>query len=167
MTDSVNIVHWNCKGFNAHGPEYIWSLSKQKHIPDIICLQETFFLNEKDHPDITGFILANFSTRNIKRGGTAIYCKNHINYTVRNIDTLLEVSAIDIKLNNKLTTIVNIYDTDSKTTQSEYQKIFTQISDQYVVCGDFNAHHKLWGGGGVNEMIQRATICITMLLKII
>jgi hypothetical protein len=27
-----------------------------------------------------------------------------------------------------------------------YQKIFTQISDQYVVCGDFNAHHKLWGG---------------------
>jgi hypothetical protein len=72
MTDSVNIVHWNCQGFNAHGPEYIWSLSKQKHIPDIICLQETFFLNEKDHPDITGFILANFSTRNIKRGGTAI-----------------------------------------------------------------------------------------------
>jgi hypothetical protein len=55
--------------------------------------------------------LANFSARNIKRGGTAIYCKNHINYTVRNIDTLLEVSAIDIKLNNKLTTIVNIYDT--------------------------------------------------------
>jgi hypothetical protein len=55
-TDSVNIVHWNCQGFNAHGPEYIWSLSKQKHIPDIICLQETFFLNEKDHPDITGFI---------------------------------------------------------------------------------------------------------------
>jgi hypothetical protein len=49
-----------------------------------------------------------------------------------NIDTLLEVSAIDIKLNNKLTTIVYIYDTDSKTTQSEYQKIFTQISDQYV-----------------------------------
>ena len=82
--------------------------------------------------------------------------------------TLLEVSAIDIKLNNKLTTIVNIYDTDSKTTQSEYQQIFTQISDQFVVCGDFNAHHKLWGGGGgVNEMIQRATICITMLSKII
>jgi hypothetical protein len=88
------------------------------------------------------------STRNIKRGGTAIYCKNHLIYTVRNIDTLLEVSAIDIKLNNKLTTLVNIYDTDSKTTQSEYQKIFTQISDQCVVCGDFNAHHKLWGGGG-------------------
>jgi hypothetical protein len=35
MTDSVNIVHWNCQGFNAHGPEYIWSLSKQRHIPDI------------------------------------------------------------------------------------------------------------------------------------
>ena len=50
MTDSVNIVHWNCQGFNAHGPEYIWSLSKQKHIPDIICLQETFFRSEKDHP---------------------------------------------------------------------------------------------------------------------
>jgi hypothetical protein len=78
------------------------------------------FHNEKDHPDITGFILANFSTRNIKRGGTAIYCKNHINDTVINIDTLIEVSAIDIKLNNKL-----------------------------------------------NEKIPRATICISMLSKII
>ena len=65
--------------------------------------------------------------------------QNHINYTARNIDTLLEVSAIDIKLNNELTTIVNIYDTDSKTIQSDYQQIFTQIS------GGFNAHHKLWG----------------------
>jgi exonuclease III len=46
-------------------------LSKQKHIPDIICLQETCFRYEKDHPDIAGFILANFSARNIKRGGTA------------------------------------------------------------------------------------------------
>jgi len=146
MSHSINIVHWNCRGFNAHGPEYIWSLSKQKHIPDIICLQETFFQNENDHPDITGYTLANFSTRDIKRGGTAIYCKTHINYTVRNINTKLEVSAIDIKLNNKLTTIVNVYDTDSKTTQSDYQNVFTQISDQFIVCGDFNAHHKLWGG---------------------
>jgi hypothetical protein len=30
-----------------------------------------------------------------------------------------------------------------------YQKIVTQISDQFVVCGDFNAHHKLWNYGGV------------------
>jgi len=104
MSQSINIVHWNCQGFNAHEPEYIWSLSKQKHAPDIICLQETFFQNENEHPDITGYTLANFSTRDIKRGGTAIYCKTHINYTVRNIDTVLEVSAIDIKLNNKLTT---------------------------------------------------------------
>lgn len=52
MTHSVNIVHWNCQGFNAHGSEYIWFLSKQKHVPDIICLQETFFQNENDHPEL-------------------------------------------------------------------------------------------------------------------
>ena len=70
------------------------------------------------------------------------------------------MSTIDIKLNNKLTTIVNIYDTESKTIHSDYQQIFTQIS------GDFNAHHKLLGGGrGVDEMIKRATNCITMLQK--
>ena len=43
MTASINIVYWNCQGFNAHGPEYIWSMSKQKQIPDFICLQETYF----------------------------------------------------------------------------------------------------------------------------
>jgi exonuclease III len=51
-------------------------LSKQKHRPDIICLQETCFRYEKDHPDIAGFILANFSARNIKRGGTIHYDMN-------------------------------------------------------------------------------------------
>ena len=102
-----------------------------------------FFQNDKDHVEITGYTLADISTRNTKRGGTAIYCKNHINYIVRNIDTLLEleVSAIDIKLNNKITTVENVYDTDSKTTQSDYQNIFTQVSDQFIVCGDYNAHH--------------------------
>ena len=29
MTASIIIVHWNCQGFNAHGSEYIWSMSKQ------------------------------------------------------------------------------------------------------------------------------------------
>ena len=31
--------------------------------------------NEKDHADIREFSLANFSTRNSKRGDTAMYCK--------------------------------------------------------------------------------------------
>jgi hypothetical protein len=53
------------------------------------------------------------------------------NFTVRNIDTLLEVSAIDIKLNNKLTTVVNIYDTDNKTTQSEYRLMYLLNLNQY------------------------------------
>jgi hypothetical protein len=52
---------------------------------------------------------------------------------VRNIDTLLDVSAMDIKLNNKLTTIVNIYDTDSKTTQSECQKIYTKYNEDRLM----------------------------------
>jgi hypothetical protein len=29
MTASIISVHWNCQGFNAHGSEYIWSMSKQ------------------------------------------------------------------------------------------------------------------------------------------
>ena len=29
MTASINIVHWNCQGFNARGWEYILSMSKQ------------------------------------------------------------------------------------------------------------------------------------------
>ena len=74
------------------------------------------------------------------------------------------MSAIDIKLNNKVTTIVNIYDTDSKTTQSDYQKyslklitnlLFVEILMLIIIYGE------------VNEMIQRANICITMLSKII
>ena len=38
---------------------------------------------------------------------------------------MLELSAIDIKLNNRITTIVNEYDC---------QQIFSQISEQFVDC---------------------------------
>ena len=143
---------------------YLVSVNKNIYLT-LYVYRKLFFFNEKDHPDITGFILANFSTRNIKRGGTAIYCKNHLNYTVRNIDTLLEVSAIDIKLNNKLTTIVNIYMIQivklHKVNTKKYSlKLVTNMSFVEILMPTINY-------GGVDEMIQRATICITMLLKII
>jgi hypothetical protein len=72
MTDSVNIVHWNCQGFNAHGPEYIWSLSKQKHIPDIICLQEVQLVSDK-------YLVSIFSTLSLTSN---ILTANSVKYSI-------------------------------------------------------------------------------------
>lgn len=74
------IIHqWNCQSFRAHGPEYIQSLKKLSvdRLPHVICLQETWYSSEKDHPQLNGYLLANFSISEQKRGGTAIYVKNN------------------------------------------------------------------------------------------
>ena len=40
----------------------------------------------------------------------------------------------------------NLYDQSNDTIQSEYEHIIAQLSTSYIICGDFNAHHTLWGG---------------------
>ncbi|VDI00719.1 Hypothetical predicted protein [Mytilus galloprovincialis] len=151
LTNTINIIHWNCQGFNAHGPEYLWSLSKSSKLPDIICLQETWYNKQEEHTQIKGYNLASYSVRNTKKkdGGTAIYCRDNIRYTKGNIISKLETSSINIKIDNKTITVVNIYDSATDTKEAEYENIFKQVKNDIIMCGDFNAHHTLWGSNSI------------------
>ena len=81
MASNFSLVQWNAQGFNSHGPEFIWEMSNKNLYPSVICLQETFFSGENDFYNINNYVLANYSTRNIEKGGTAIYCRSDVKFS--------------------------------------------------------------------------------------
>ncbi|VDI46656.1 Hypothetical predicted protein [Mytilus galloprovincialis] len=94
-----------------------------------------------------GYKIADFSVRNTKsHGGTAIYVRENLPYLKKNIDSNLEISCIKFNFDNNDITLVNLYDTASDTKLPQYNNIFDQIEGKFLLCGDFNAHHTMWGG---------------------
>ena len=48
-------------------------------------------------------------------------------------------------MNKQPITLVNLYDASKDTKYNHYQELFSQLKGNFIVCGDFNAHHRLWG----------------------
>ncbi|CAG2220972.1 unnamed protein product [Mytilus edulis] len=146
MTSSFVIHQWNCHSFHSNGPEYIWNLSNSSTYPDVICLQETWFKSETDLIEINGYTVADFSVRDgIKGGGTAIYVKVDIPYSKKEINSKFETSVIQILINSDMVTIISLYDASTDTKEDDYINLLNQIEGKFIICGDFNAHHYLWG----------------------
>ena len=146
MAGIFTIQHWNCHSFNSNFPEFMWSLSQTNQIPSIICLQETWYKTKEEHPEIHGYKLASFSVKdNTKGGGTAIYARNNLSYTTHCYESKFETSCIEFTLNRQLITLVNLYDASKDTKYYHYLELINQLKGNFIVCGDFNAHHRLWG----------------------
>lgn len=99
-----NIVYWNCHSINRNSPEYLWSISNLKYPPNIICLQETWCKTEQEHPNIEGYVLADFSIRSKSTGGgTAIYTRDNISFLKNNIQ--FKVNSLKRQVYNLILTI--------------------------------------------------------------
>ena len=141
MASNFSLVQWNAQGFNSHGPEFIWEMSNKNLYPSVICLQETFFSGDNDFYDINDYVLANYSTRNIKKGGTAIYCRSDVKFSPVKFSSNFELSAVEILFNHKKLLIVNLYDPNYEATEKDYTELVLQFQSDYILCGDFNSHH--------------------------
>ena len=112
-----DIVYWNCHSINRNSPEYLWGISNLKYPPNIICLQETWCKTEQEHPNIEGYVLADFSVRfKSTGGGTAIYTRDNIPFLKNNIQSKqFETSSIKFNLDNSIITVVNLYNAQHNT----------------------------------------------------
>ena len=127
MAGVFSIQHWNCHSFNSNGPEYIWNLSQISEMPNIICLQETWYKTQEEHPEIQGYKIADFSVRdNTKGGGTAIYIKNNLAYITKSYKSKFETSCIEFTLNKQSITLINLYDASKDTKSNHYQELLSQ-----------------------------------------
>ena len=146
---SISILQWNVRSFlpNKHFIRMI--LDEQS--PTIMCFQETR-CKKSQQLSITGYTCVSRSDREENRsggGGVAILCSNLLpsdEIQIRN--TNLEICAIQVYKGNLNLTIVNLYlppSRENNDIKSELDNIINQISGQYIISMDSNAHHPAWG----------------------
>lgn len=167
MSRQFNIISFNIQGFSSHKHVEIKHLLDNNPQIDILCLQETKFI-ENYVRTIPGFRseFKFFSGPNTPKnniaGGLAIYIKNSINYEVITVDNptndqgevIFEVQAIKIHTNGPPFTLVNLYSRGAD--QLSLSKIIAPLTQdnnlqECVITGDFNAHHQLWGSSYTNK----------------
>lgn len=144
------ILQWNCHSMNNFS-ELKNHLADIKIKPHFICLQETFLTSNKKIPKFQGYKVASFkhrTTAKTKGGGVLIYHMENIPVSELEIKidpSDFEFCASSIYLNKETITLLNCYDPPGSDTRDSYIQLLDRIPTQnYILVGDFNAHHKLW-----------------------
>ena len=139
------LIQWNCRGLKNNFNELKLLIST--HNPIAICLQETY-LKETDTLNVKNYTLYNkFATvENGKAtGGTSILIRNNIAHKELQINSDLQIKAVTLTTNKKFT-LCSVYLPPQKRINGEdLDNIIQQLPGAYMLLGDFNAHHTLWG----------------------
>ncbi len=143
----INILHFNCQGANT-------KLSTIQHAIldgnfDIVCLQDTRLEPKKDNTSQSKLNIANFDIHHRPKSENCHGIWTGISKDLPNEDVSTHFSFgtdtehISTRVHLKSSTFIihNIYSIDGK------PDIQQAISDQEqsILCGDFNAHHLIWG----------------------
>ena len=108
------LLQWNAQGMHNHGQELIKLLTDSNHTHHIICIQETWY-NEDRTLAIPNFICLSRVRKEQQRGGCAIYIHETINYDSYTTDNDLELQSVCIYIGNKKLTLINFYNPCKKT----------------------------------------------------
>lgn len=138
----ITIFQWNANSLTAHIHEFKHFLDEIDHIPDVICIQETFL-----KPNLTfslpGFSILRKDGQN-GRGGVAICVKSGITYSDVFCYDDIEGMSVQIDTISGPLQIFNFYVSPSNNfDEAFFQQVFDH--DNVCICGDFNAKSTLWG----------------------
>lgn len=145
--DTLQIISWNCRSIYNK----LFELKKYIYIrkPEIVCLQETWIKAEYLPAFINYSVF--FKNRPGRAGGLAIITRNDLVSEELELQAFqngkLEIQRVKIKLQNgrrNFIEIVNLYNPNESITEGEYRHYLSQLGDQCIFIGDFNAHHPLW-----------------------
>jgi ribonuclease HI len=113
--------------------------------PDIICIQETW-LKDKWTFNIPGYMcIRRDRVTETSGGGCLILVRNTLQVNPVPLDTELEAQCIEINHINGKLKILNFYNPGNNISVDQFTTLFRNLSN-VIICGDFNAHHNLWGG---------------------
>ena len=159
QTAALLLLQWNAQGMHSHGQELIKMLKDSRYIYHIICIQETWFKEDRIL-NIPDYICLNRFRKDKQRGGCAIYIHEKINYDSHVIDNSLELQKVCLHVGNQKITILNYYNPCKKLNKDILDRIFSQVtSENYSLVGDFNAHNPLWGSDNLDsngKLVERA-----------
>ena len=137
------ILQWNICGYRSKYADLTKIISET--LPDCICMQETM-LGQTNPTPPTGYTLIKDQDPSSTPGhGLAVLVSHKYPYNVLNLSTNLQAIAIQIHL-DRLVTICNIYiSPNEELRQDTLETLIDQLPEPFILLGDFNAKHELWG----------------------
>lgn len=151
---NLNVICFNCKSLYSRLSELkIYIYSKKPHV---VCLSETWLFGDVT-PNFINYRSFWKNRSEGRGGGVGILIRNDIfvlpSDDLIHINSSLEVQRVTIKTNSCPLDIMNIYNASPRTNVHQFSNYFKQLSNNFIVLGDFNAHSPLWSIAGtpVNE----------------
>lgn len=142
MMESVHLVHWNIRSFFKNKDNLI-SITYD-HSPHIISLSETWI---KPGQQIK---FPSYSDSSCRRqdgyGGSSILINRNIPFSKINIKLQFPptIQLSVIKLDNL--TIASIYiSPNTVLTDNFFDNLFSSLTPPFIIVGDFNCRHSMWG----------------------
>lgn len=144
------IISWNIQGIRTSKQELQIIINDFE--PAILCLQETMCKNDTQ-ASIRGYqvIHRKRQTGNRSAGGLITAIKEGIDFEEIQTDTNMEITVIKVA-NPINATVVNVYIPPNVVIDKhEILDMLTKLEKPYIILGDMNAHHHLWGSDFINN----------------
>ena len=144
---NIDIIQWNITSYRAQFEE-LKILIRDNYAPACICLQETRFVNDRIKPPSQYKILQPTKNRNDDHErGVALLINKKTHHKEISLDTPKTIEAVAAKIwLGKFYTICSIYISPNLVvTEQEILQIIRQLPTPYLILGDMNARHPLWG----------------------
>ena len=152
----IRLAQWNCDNLRAKIPELeVWL---QEHRVDVAVLQETKLRAEDGEVRVRGYEMVRRDRRRsrgnvwTRGGGLAVLVREGWSYRELQIDTqesgVIEVQCVEVcDRERQAWRVVNVYippESRGGLEEAELNRIPGEGEGSWVVCGDFNAHHRSW-----------------------
>ena len=152
----MSMINWNIRGFNSNRDQ-IRVLLKENNA-SIICLQETMLGDNVPNIGLDYLFYRSPPMVGMRaEGGTAIIINKSVNHKPVQLNTPLQACAVQF-FTNKWITLCSVYLEPSLEKRlrdenglprrlhlNDLQSLVDQLSQPYILTGDFNARHSLWG----------------------
>ena len=141
-------IQWNIQGFKAKYEEF---MEVKESKPAMMCIQESMLGNNV--PTARGYSVRAFSPtdRPVAGAGLLTFIRNDIPFQEIPLITQIQANAFRVKLRKEIT-VCNIYITQNfQLTVANITSLFNQLPPPFLVVGDFNSRHPLWGDNTTND----------------
>jgi len=118
------VLQWNTQSLMANKPDLSHFLSKQQHLSNLICVQETYLKNNHSF-QLAGYNVEHADHHQSQGGGVATLIKQGLQYTRMAKPTSMESVIIKLKMELSDIIIINVYDSpDNQVDETSYRQLF-------------------------------------------
>ena len=141
-----SLLQWNCQGLRAKYEELKLLISEFS--PVLICVQETMLgVNTPCPRDYTSFRTAHIPAIG-SHGGCLIYVRHDVPSLPLRLTTPLDAVAVQVDLGRKYS-VCSLYlppvSPNTHISQNDLADLLDQLPRPFLLLGDLNGRHSLWG----------------------